>query len=116
MGGSYNAFTSYDLTAYTTTFPTEFIDTYLEYEADRMSNLIVTDEQFKNEMNVIKEERKWRQESNIYLKSSERFQALSYMTSPYRNPIIGWQQDLDRMTKNKYWNGISNGTYQITVP
>src|SRR5688572_12741444 len=64
IGGSENAFTSYDYTAYFQTVTPESLETMMTFEADRMRNLILTDEVIGPERDVILEERRSRIENS----------------------------------------------------
>lgn len=69
-----------------------------ELEADRLASLRLPPEEFKREIEVIKEERRLRTEDNPSAKAYERFQALAFPASGYHTPTIGWMADLERMT------------------
>ena len=57
-----------------------------------------SDEEFRREIEVIKEERRQRTEESPRARMFEAFNAMSYLASPYRRPVIGWMSDLDAMT------------------
>ncbi|WP_435053003.1 M16 family metallopeptidase, partial [Pseudomonas aeruginosa] len=70
----------------------------LEMEADRMAHLSLPADQFKSEIEVIKEERRLRTDDNPNALAFERFKAAAYPASGYHTPTIGWMADLQRMT------------------
>jgi zinc protease len=69
-----------------------------ELEADRMRYLHILPEELKKELEVVTEERRMRTEDNPQAKMSEQFAAMAYTSSPYKNPIIGWQTDIAAYT------------------
>jgi zinc protease len=96
-GGRENAFTGRDYTAYFQTLSKDRLEVSFELEADRMRNLILLPEEFAKEVEVVKEERRMRTEDKPTSLTYEQFTAAAYRSSPYRNPIIGWMNDLDNM-------------------
>ena len=97
-GGTDNAFTSEDYTAYFETLAGDQVDLALELEADRMTGLAVSDDEFALERDVVKEERRQRTEDDPHGALTEHLSAVAYLAHPYRWPIIGWMDDLDRLT------------------
>lgn len=97
QGGNQNAFTSRDYTAYFQTLPKEHLEVSFRLEADRMANLQLTEELFTKEIQVVIEERRLRTEDAPQSLTYEQFNAVAYVTSPYRNPVIGWMKDLKDM-------------------
>ncbi len=104
-GGRENAFTSRDYTAYHQTLAKERLEIALELEADRMRNLTLPADEFSKEIEVIKEERRLRTEDSPTALTYEQFNAVAYQVLPYRNPVVGWMSDLERMqvTDLKEW-------------
>lgn len=96
-GGRENAFTGRDYTAYFQRLEKSRLPVAFELEADRMRNLVLQDKEFAKEVNVVMEERRLRTEDKPQSLAYERFQAAAYQTSPYRNPVIGWMNDLQNM-------------------
>ena len=96
-GGEENAFTSTDYTAYFQTLEKSRLPISFELEADRMRNLILAEEEFKKEIEVVKEERRMRTEDNPQALLYEALHATAFETSPYRQPIIGWMGDLEAL-------------------
>jgi zinc protease len=98
LGGDENAFTGRDYTAYFETLAVEHLDTALRLEADRMRNLALDPGEFAKELKVVKEERRLRTEDRPSGKVFEQFNAVAWRASPYRNPIIGWMNDIKHLS------------------
>ena len=98
LGGTENAFTGRDYTAYFATFAVEHLAQVLALEADRMQHLIMQPDEFTKELEVVKEERRLRTDDSPTGQTYEQLQAVAWRASPYRNPVIGWMQDLRQMT------------------
>ena len=97
-GGRDNAFTGPDYTAYFQTLEKSRLEISFKLESDRMRNLTLPEEEFLKEIEVVKEERRWRTEDKPQSYLYEVANATAYQTSPYRFPVIGWMHDLDNMT------------------
>jgi zinc protease len=97
-GGTENAFTSKDYTAYFQKIHKDKLELCLKLEADRMRNIQLNEEEFKKEISVIKEERRMRTDDKPRSGAYEKFVATAFTTSPVRNPIIGWMNDIDNLT------------------
>jgi zinc protease len=98
-GGTQNAFTSYDMTAYYAVLPAARLELALDLEADRMSNLLLDPQEIKSEREVVKEERRLRENAPtgpMY----EELSALAYKAHPYQWPIIGWMSDIEHITRD----------------
>ncbi|HRZ24295.1 MAG TPA: pitrilysin family protein [Candidatus Contendobacter sp.] len=104
-GGKENAFTSRDFTAYFQTMEKERLELSFRLEADRMRHLLLKPEDVTKEAQVVTEERRLRTEDQPEALTQERFHAAAYVTSPYRNPIIGWMQDIQAIRPDdlKHW-------------
>src|SRR6266540_2334382 len=96
-GGGNNAFTSHDFTAYYFNFASDRWQIALEIEADRMVNCAFEPEEFEAEKKVVIEELKTGLDSPWGLLLQEE-EAIAYKVHPYRNPIVGWLQDVERAT------------------
>ena len=96
-GARNNAFTSQDYTAYYEIIASDRIEVAMELEADRMRNLVLDEAEFKKEIEVVKEERRWRTDDRPTSLTREQFNAVAFLNSPYRAPVIGWMVDLDTM-------------------
>ncbi|WP_404798940.1 M16 family metallopeptidase [Acinetobacter thermotolerans] len=93
-GGSVNASTSTNYTSYYQIYPKAYFPMALELEADRMSNLLLRQQDFETEIKVVMEERRQRTDDNPRALASERFKWISYPTSHYRQPVIGHMKTL----------------------
>ena len=91
-GGSDNAFTTEDLTAYFEIINRDHIDVPIQLEADRMANF--DPKGFKSEKDVVIEERRLRTEDNPEDALAETTQAQAYVEHPYHWPVIGWMHDV----------------------
>lgn len=98
-GGRSNAFTSSDVTVYFATMSREKIGIEIELEADRMANALLGETYFEPEKKVIQEERRLRTEDNPVAALGEVAGAATYMVHPYRRPVIGWMQDIEKLTR-----------------
>ena len=96
-GGDENAFTGRDYTAYFQTLAKDRLEVAFELEAERMRHLLLPEEEFLKELEVVKEERRMRTEDDPEALTSEQFDATAYEASPYRIPVIGWATDLEHM-------------------
>lgn len=99
IGGSNNAFTSYDYTAFYETVTPEALGEMMGFEADRMRNLILTDEVVATERDVILEERRSRIDNNPDALLDEEVNATLYQNQPYRIPVIGWKQEIEALNR-----------------
>ena len=98
-GGSSNAYTSSDVTAYHEEFATEALPVVLDLEADRMAALAINDASLAQEREVVKEERRFRTDNDLDGMMDEALGALAYQAHPYRWPVVGWMSDLNRITR-----------------
>ncbi len=98
IGGSENAFTSYDYTAYYQVFPKSELKKMMKMEADRMTNLTLTQENVEIEKRVILEERFQRIESDPSSKLDESMRSILFPNHYYGRPIIGWRHEIEGLT------------------
>lgn len=110
IGGQENAFTSTDYTGYYQKVSPKALEDMMRLEADRMSNLVLNDETVLPERDVIQEERRSRTDNNPGSQLGEAVQAALYQNHPYGIPVIGWQHEVQALTKedaisfyNKYY-------------
>lgn len=96
-GAEDNAFTGQDYTAYYQIIAADRLEVAFELESDRVRNLTLPPAEFKKEVEVVKEERRWRTEDKPTALTREQFEAVAFLNSPYKNPVIGWMPDLDAM-------------------
>ncbi|EWY36861.1 zinc protease [Skermanella stibiiresistens SB22] len=99
-GGRDNAFTSWDYTAYFQNVAADRLELVMRMEADRMANLRLTDETVLPERDVVLEERRQRTENEPGDKLSELVQASLYVHHPYGTPIIGWENEIQKLTRD----------------
>jgi zinc protease len=97
LGGQENAFTSNDFTAYFQRVAKEHLKVCMDYEADRMTNLVLTDEVVAPERDVVLEERRMRTDSDPADLLNEAVQAALFTRHPYGTPVIGWSDDIERL-------------------
>ena len=99
LGGVFNAFTSYDMTAYYVTAAKANLEKVVELEADRMVNLRLTPEDVATELKVILEERSYRIDNDPTERFMEKFNHAHYRNHPYGIEVIGWRQDMEGLTR-----------------
>ncbi|MCI0732491.1 MAG: insulinase family protein, partial [Methylococcaceae bacterium] len=97
-GGQDNAFTGQDYTSYYQRLEKSRLPVSFELEADRMRNLQLTNEEFTKEREVVLEERRMRTDDQPRAKVYEYFLAVAHTNGGYRNPIIGWADDIRNLT------------------
>jgi zinc protease len=98
LGGRENAFTTRDVTGYFQQIPANKLEDVIRLEADRFANNQWPDDEFKRELEVVKEERRSRTEDSPRSLLFEQLSAVVYQASPYRRPVVGWMNDLEAMT------------------
>ncbi|TCO69618.1 M16 family metallopeptidase [Rhodovulum euryhalinum] len=98
-GGSDNAFTSWDYTAYFQRVAADRLGLMMEIEADRMRDLRLADGDVLTERAVILEERNQRTENDPGALFSEQRRAAQYQNHPYGIPIIGWKHEMEGLTR-----------------
>ena len=119
LGGRENAFTGSDYTGYYQQIPSNRLEDVMKIEADRFATNQWSDDEFKKELEVVKEERRLRTEDSPRALMSEALNAAVFVASPYRRPIVGWMSDLDAMTPTdareffKTWYIPANATVVI---
>lgn len=98
-GGTFNAFTSHDYTAYYETLPADRIALALRIESDRMANALFDPEEVERERTVILAEREGHENDPDWW-LNEAVMAAAFQVHPYRNDVIGWTSDLNTITRN----------------
>ncbi|MCG8439429.1 MAG: insulinase family protein [Pseudomonadales bacterium] len=96
-GGSDNAFTSYDYTAYYQQYEASRLPLALELEAERLGSLQIDNEEFHRELQVVLEERRMRTDDNPNALAWEKFQAIARPGTGYAHPVIGWRSLLAQL-------------------
>jgi len=95
IGGQENAFTGNDYTAYFQRVAKEHLGTMMEFEADRMTGLVLTDEVVAPERDVVMEERRMHCDADPGSQLNEAVQAALFTHHPYGVPIIGWGHEIE---------------------
>jgi len=95
VGGFNNAFTNDDVTVYFEVVPSNYLETLIWAEADRLSGLNVDDANFKSERDVVKEEYRQGVLAPPYGRFEYLMQEKSFLEHPYKRPTIGSIEDLD---------------------
>ncbi len=98
VGGQENAFTDRDFTGFYQEVPAARLEDMMRLEADRFAHNQWTDEEFRKELEVVKEERRMRTDDNPHAQLLEALSAAVFQASPYRRPVVGWLSDLDALT------------------
>jgi zinc protease len=118
-GGRENAFTGADYTAYFQQLERSRLAIAFELEADRMQNLLLDEKAFRKELKVVMEERRLRTDDRPESRVYEQFMATAYKVHPYKQPIIGWWQDLERLTVENvrawYWRWYTPNNATLVV-
>ena len=99
IGGEENAFTTTDYTAYYQKVPPDALGQMMAFEADRMKNLVLQDENVLPEREVVLEERSRRVDTNPGSILSETTQATLFTHHPYGIPIIGWRHEIEGLDR-----------------
>jgi zinc protease len=99
IGGNENAFTSYDYTAYYQRVARDQLATMLQFEADRMTGLILKDENVLPERDVVLEEYNMRVGNSPDARLTEQVMAALYLNHPYGRPVIGWHQEIEKLNR-----------------
>ena len=94
-----NASTGYDVTTYKVSLPANRIELWARIESDRMANPVLRE--FYSERDVVREEKRQREETNPDGKLMEAFLKTAFAEHPYRRPIIGWDADLKYLQRDK---------------
>lgn len=118
-GGSENAATSKDYTWYFQTIASDRLELLMRLEAERMRDVVFSEEEFLKERDVVAEERRRRYEDNPQSVTYERFMAGAFVNSPYHHLPIGWMEDIQAYTvedaKRWYeaWYAPNNATLVV---
>ncbi len=119
LGGRENAFTARDYTGYFQQIPANRLEEVMRLEADRFANNRWPDDEFRREIEVVKEERRLRTEDSPRARLFEALNAVTFQASSYRTPVVGWMSDLDAMTPedvrafHKLWYQPSNAAVVV---
>jgi zinc protease len=99
IGGNENAFTSTDYTGYFQRVPRDQLASMMEFEADRMTGLILKDENVLPERDVVLEEYNMRVANNPEARLAEQIMAALYLNHPYGRPVIGWHHEIEKLNR-----------------
>lgn len=103
FGGTMNAMTSHDWTAYYETLPIDRLDLSLEIESDRMTNSLFDPAETESERTVIISERQGSENNPGYL-LYEDVVGTAFRSHPYRHMVIGHENDLRSITRDDLYN------------
>jgi len=98
VGGEQNASTSHDYACYFDTLASNHLGVPIDLESDRMSNLVLRESDFRTERMVVLEERRMRVDDDPPSFLLEQMEAAAYQAQPYHWPVIGWAEDIERLT------------------
>ncbi|MDM0082427.1 pitrilysin family protein [Variovorax sp. J31P179] len=98
LGGRENAFTTRDYTGYYQQIPAGQLEQVMKLESDRFASSQWPDDEFKREIEVVKEERRMRTDDQPRALLGEQQNAAIFTASPYHRPVVGWMSDLEAMT------------------
>jgi zinc protease len=96
LGGEHNAYTTRDYAVFHTTIAKQYLARVMALEADRLQNLTLQPARAAREVGVIEEERKWRVDNRLSALLDEQMAAVLLLNHPYRQPLIGWTEDIAR--------------------
>ena len=100
VGGQENAFTTNDYTAFYQRVPSEKLKVAMEFEADRMTGLQLTDQVVLPERDVILEEQNQRVANNPRARLGEQIDAALFLNHPYGKPVIGWRHEMEQLSRD----------------
>ncbi|MGI9498968.1 MAG: M16 family metallopeptidase, partial [Geminicoccaceae bacterium] len=98
-GGNDNAFTGPDYTGYFQTIAKDRLELVMRMEADRMTNLVLGEEEVLRERDVVLEERSMRVDNEPSARFAEQMNAAQYLHHPYGMPVIGWRHEIENYTR-----------------
>ena len=101
VGGQENAFTTQDYTGYFQRVSKEHLKTLMEFESDRMTGLVLTDEAVAPELKAVLEEQNQRVANNPRARLSEQIDAALYLNHPYGKPVIGWRHEIEKLKREE---------------
>src|SRR5262245_8784306 len=99
LGGQENAFTTADYTGYFQRIARENLETMMAFEADRMTGLVLRDDNVRPELKVVLEEWNMRVANSPDARLGEQIAAALYLNSPYGRPVIGWRHEIEALTR-----------------
>lgn len=96
-----NAFTTQDYTGYYEILPSSKLELIMDMESDRLQSLVLNDEEFQKERQVVLEERRMRYDNDPSGKGWEKLNDLVFKNSHYALPVIGTMEDINGFTVTK---------------
>ena len=118
-GGRDNAFTTSDYTAYFQNVAADRLELVMKLEAERMHDLVITDQVVLPEREVILEERRSRIDNSPAALLNEQLTAAQFLNHPYHNPVIGWEHEMagltteDALTFYRSWYAPNNAVLVV---
>lgn len=100
-GARVNATTWTDRTNYYETASVEHLESFIELEADRMRNLVLTKKNLDSEMTVVRSELEFRVENEPVALLDQHIWATAFQSHPYHHPTIGWRSDIENTSVDK---------------
>jgi zinc protease len=99
VGGNENAFTTADYTAFYQSVPRDKLALMMDFEADRMTGLVLKDENVLPERDVVLEEYNMRVANSPDARLTEQIMAALYLNHPYGRPVIGWRGEIEKLDR-----------------
>ncbi len=99
VGGQENAFTTADYTAYFQRIAKQYLPKVMEFEADRMTGLVLSEDVVMSERDVVLEEFNMRVANSPDARIGEQVAAALYLNHPYGRPVIGWHQEIEKLNR-----------------
>ena len=99
LGGEENAFTGHDYTGYYQMIASRHLETVMRLEADRMTSLVVREEDVAAEREVVREERRSRLGNDPGALLAEQMSAAQFLSHPYGRPVIGWEHEVAELSR-----------------
>ena len=118
-GGNDNAFTGPDYTGYFQTIARDRLELVMKMEADRMTNLVLAEDEVLRERDVVLEERSQRVDNNPSARFAEQMNAAQFLHHPYGMPVIGWRHEIEAYTREdsldfyKTWYAPNNAVLLV---
>ncbi|MEM9059553.1 MAG: pitrilysin family protein [Pseudomonadota bacterium] len=97
-GGQDNAFTAQDYTGYFQRIAADRLELVMKMEADRMVDVVITEDHVRTERDVIIEERNSRTDNSPDALFSEQMRAALFLNHSYGTPIIGWRHEMEELS------------------
>ncbi len=101
LGGNENAFTTRDYTQYIQIVGRDELATMMEYEADRMANVLFPEDEVAAERAVVLEERSLRIDNEPAVMLAEEVASALHRNSPYARPVIGWRHEIEKLDSDR---------------